>query len=230
MHQAAPFPLPMRRCGECAKSGVARFFAALFLLLAGAAAVRADELAEAVHAEINLARTAPRKYARIVAHETKTHHLTEGNRAVREAIRFLEKTARLPALKRSTGLRAAARSHVRDQGPVGGVGHLGDDWSTPARRIARFGTWGTRMAENIAYGESDARTIVVRLIVDDGVRDRGHRLNVFGREFRLAGVATGPHARYRTMCVIEFAGTFKDRAEELRERAHPQRKPHLRRH
>jgi hypothetical protein len=32
------------------------------------------------------------------------------------------------------------------------------------------------------------------------------------------------------MCVIEFAGTFKDRAEELRERAHPQRKPHLRRH
>lgn len=205
-----------------------KILAALFLWLTAGAAVRADELAAAVHAEINLARTAPRKYARIVARETRTHQLTEGDRAVREAIRFLEKTARLPALRHSAGLRAAARCQVRDQGPVGGVGHLGDDWSTPARRIARFGRWGERMAENIAYGESNARTIVVRLIVDDGVRDRGHRLNIFGREFRHAGVATGPHSRYGTMCVIDFAGTFKERADELRERAQLPHKPFFR--
>ncbi|KAB2647503.1 MAG: CAP domain-containing protein [Verrucomicrobia bacterium] len=161
-----------------------KFFAALFLLLAGTAAVRGDDLTAAVHAEINLARTAPRKYARIVAQETRTHRLTEGNRAVLEAIRFLQRTSQLPALKSSTGLRAAARCHVRDQGPVGGVGHLGDDWSTPSRRIARYGRWGERMAENIASGESNARTIVVRLIGDDGVRDRGSRLHIFGREFR----------------------------------------------
>ena len=218
----------MRRGTGCAKARVVKFFAALFLLLAGTAPVRADDLAAAVHAEINLARTTPRKYARIVAQETKTHRLTEGDRAVREAIRFLEKTARLPALKRSPGLRAAARCQVRDQGPVGGVGHLGDDWSTPALRIARFGRWGERMAENIAYGESNARTIVVRLIVDDGVRDRGHRLQIFGREFRHMGVATGPHARYGTMCVIDFAGTFKERADELRERAQLPPRPFFR--
>ncbi len=84
------------------------------------------------------------------------------------------------------------------------------------------------MAENIAYGESNARTIVVRLIVDDGVRDRGSRLHIFGREFRRMGVATGPHARYRTMCVIEFAGTFKTHAEELRERAQLPPRPFFR--
>lgn len=212
----------------CAKGRAVKFFAALFLWLAGAAAVRADDLAAAVQTEINLARTAPRKYARIVAQETKTHRLTEGNRAVLEAIRFLQKTGRLPALKSSSGLRAAARSHVRNQGPVGGVGHLGDDWSTPARRIARYGRWGERMAENIAYGEVNARAIVVRLIVDDGVRDRGHRLNIFGREFRRVGVATGPHARYGTMCVIEFAGTFRTHAEELRERAQLPPRPFFR--
>ena len=206
-----------------------KLFTALLLALLGAAATAgAGDLAAAVQAEINLARTAPRQYARIVAQETKTHRLTEGDRAVREAIRFLEKTARLPALQRSAGLRAAARCHVRDQGPVGGTGHRGDDWSTPAQRMARFGRWGERMAENIAYGESDARSIVVRLIVDDGVRDRGHRLNIFAREFRRVGVATGPHARYGTMCVIEFAGTFKERADELRERAKLPPKPFFR--
>lgn len=218
----------MRGGTRCAKDRAVKIVAALLLALSGAAAARADDLAVAVQAEINLARTAPRKYARIVAQETKTHRLTEGDRAVREAIRFLETTSRLPALQPSAGLRAAARCQVRDQGPVGGVGHLGDDWSTPAQRMARFGRWGERAAENIAYGESKARAIVVRLIVDDGVRDRGHRLNIFGREFRRAGVATGPHARYGTMCVIDFAGTFKERAEELRERAQLPPKPFFR--
>lgn len=84
------------------------------------------------------------------------------------------------------------------------------------------------MAENIASGESNARTIVVRLIVGDGVRDRGSRLNIFGREFRRGGVATGRHPRYGTPCVIEFAGTFKTHAEELRERAQLPPRPFFR--
>ena len=42
------------------------------------------------------------------------------------------------------------------------------------------------------------------------------------------GVATGPHARYGTMCVIDFAGTFKERADELRERAQLPPRPFFR--
>ena len=195
-----------------------KFFTALLLPLLAAASLRADELAAQVQAELNLARTAPREYARIVASHALGHRHTEGDAVVSEAVRFLEKVRPLPPLTRSEGLSGSALAQVLDQGPSGSVGHRGRDGSTPWKRMARFGQWSGRAAENIAYGRSDARSIVVALIVDDGVRDRGHRLNIFGREFRYAGIACGPHAGYGTMCVIDFAAIFREASETVAER------------
>ena len=192
-----------------------KFLPALLLPLLATASLRADDLAAQVQAEINLARTAPQQYARIVAGREAGRRHSEGDRVVAEAIRYLEKVRPLPPLRRSEGLSGSALSHVLDQGPSGAFGHKGRDGSTPAKRMARFGRWFGRAAENICYGQQDARGIVVRLIVDDGVRDRGHRLNIFGREFRCAGIASGPHAGYGTMCVIDFAAAFQETAAEV---------------
>jgi uncharacterized protein YkwD len=54
--------------------------------------------------------------------------------------------------------------------------------------------------------------VVRQLIVDDGVPDRGHRRIVLNPRLAIAGVACGVHARYRTMCVIDYAKTYQDRA------------------
>ncbi len=43
------------------------------------------------------------------------------------------------------------------------------------------------------------------------MRDRGHRLNLFSPEYRLAGVAFGEHRDYGTMCVITYAAEFESR-------------------
>ena len=177
----------------------------IFVLLCSIS-VRADDLAAQVQAELNLARTAPRQYAQIVA----SHRRAAGESAVAEAVHFLEKARPLPPLTRSEGLSASALSHVLDLGPAGTRGHTGRDGSTPWDRMARFGRWSGYVAENISYGESDARGIVVSLIVDDGVRGRGHRLNIFGRNLFRVGIACGPHAGYRTMCVMDFAGAFAE--------------------
>jgi uncharacterized protein YkwD len=64
-------------------------------------------------------------------------------------------------------------------------------------------------SENVDYGQfTSGRDVVVDLIVDDGVPDRGHRRNIFDPSARVAGVACGRHPRYGSMCVIDQVGSY----------------------
>jgi len=129
----------------------------------------------------------------------------EGDAALVEAIQFLESVKPLPALKVSQGMSRGARDHVEFQGKGGTIGHGSTEGGQPWDRISRYGTWKKTVGENIAYGQSRARDVVVSLIVDDGVPGRGHRQNIFNPNFRVVGNACGPHAIYGTMCVMIFA-------------------------
>ncbi len=178
----------------------------------------------AVVAEINAARRDPKGYARhlrrllplfdgtLLKERGRTPVRTqEGRAAVREAVAFLEAQPRLAPLTFSEGLAKAARDHVRDQGPKGATGHAGSRGEGLAERVARRGTFRGALGENLSYGPSTAREIVIQLLVDDGVAGRGHRKNIFDSRFRAAGAAVGRHATFGAMCAIEFAGAFETR-------------------
>lgn len=171
--------------------------------------------------ELNLARTRPREYASSLT-ELRRHfkgrdlHLSgnviietkEGVPAVDEAIQFLGSAKPLPPMKRSEGMSRGAGDHVREQGPAGLTGHDSANGEKPWDRVSRYGKWQRTIGENISYGSDDGRMVVMGLIIDDGISDRGHRKNIFNPEFRVAGVACGPHSVYGTMCVIIFAGGY----------------------
>ena len=186
------------------------------LTLAGDNSASVDQervSAAAVICELNLARENPSLYASFVA-ESRPSHMIEHGRAVDEAVRFLKKARPLPPLTLSTGMSRAAADHCAEQ-VDGQLGHDGNDRSSPGDRISRYGTWSLTWGENISYGQKTARGIVLTLIIDDGVRSRGHRKNIFNPKFNFAGAAFGPHARYRTVCSIDFAGSYAERAEAL---------------
>lgn len=180
-------------------------------------------LEKEVVVELNLARTKPWMYVAFIE-EFKTHYAgkyiyvagqtqivtTEGVVAVDDAIQFLKTCQPLPLLHVSKGLSLAARDHVKSQGPSGQTGHTGNDGSTIVDRLNRFGTWGGAYGENIEYGNVTAREIVMQLIIDDGVLNRGHRLNIFSPNFTLVGVHCGPHLSYGQMCVQNFAGSYRE--------------------
>jgi uncharacterized protein YkwD len=171
--------------------------------------------------ELNLARTHPRQYASNLI-ELRRHfkgrdihqggnviiETKEGVPAVDEAISFLRSVKPCPPLKLSEGMSWGAGDHVREQGPAGVTGHDSADGKKPWDRVSRYGKWQKTVGENISYGSDDARMVVMGLIIDDGVPDRGHRKNIFNPEFHVAGVACGPHAVYGTMCVMIFAGGY----------------------
>lgn len=190
------------------------FRISFFFLLLATVAARADDLARQVLDEVNLARTQPQQYAEILAGNAANFRGSEGQRAVDEAVAFLRKARPLPALSWSRGIGQAALSHALDVGPRGGHGHNGSRGETPWKRMARFGKFEGSAGENIDYCHSDPRAIVASLIIDNGVRNRAHRANLFNRAFRVAGIAVGPHATWGSMCVMDFASGYVEAGEE----------------
>jgi hypothetical protein len=75
-------------------------------------------------------------------------------------------------------------------------------------RMNRYGQWGGGAGENISYGEREAREIIIQLLIDDGVANRGHRNNNLNKSFGCVGVSIGTHSRYETMCVLDFANQY----------------------
>lgn len=182
----------------------------------GSDAVRAEVRADIV-AELNAARTNPAAYARKakalralyrgdrIERPGEVAEITrEGTAAVDEAIAFLERQAPLPPLRDSPLLARAAADHAGEQARTGEVAHAGADGSSPADRMRRHGRWSAT-GEAIAYGRDRAGDVVLQLIIDDGVPDRGHRTILFNPAYTLAGAACAPHPVWRRACVLDFA-------------------------
>jgi uncharacterized protein YkwD len=180
-----------------------------------------------VIAEINLARANPRKYAAYLEESRKyyngksylppsrTKPLTtwDGIAALDEAIKFLQAKEPLGPLQASRGLSFGARDHTQDMVQKGTTGHRGSDGSLPNDRISRYGTWKSTVGEAILYRVTTAREMVLDLIVDDGNPGRPHRQNVFEPSFQLAGVSIIPPTTRGGFCVIDYAGTFIEKAD-----------------
>ena len=72
----------------------------------------------------------------------------------------------------------------------------------------RHGRWQRTSGEAIAFGENPGIGVVAQLLIDDDVPDRGHRTLLLDPGYHVAGIACGPHATFRQVCVIDLAADF----------------------
>lgn len=196
----------------------------LFLSAAtvAAATVAAPPLPVAVVAMLSECRTNPhgfadrlRAYRALIGRDNIVRtpgeavgiQLTEGVRAVDEAIAVLDALPPLEPLTVDPLLTAAASDFAAEQGRSGEVGHVGHDGSTLAERIERRGQWTSDIAEAISYGYRDALHVAIQLIVDDDVPDRGHREVILTPALRFAGAGCSPHREWHHSCVVDFSAT-----------------------
>ena len=173
--------------------------------------------------EINLFRSDPAQYAekyiaplavrynnKILSYPGDIPIKTvEGVPALNECVRELKKMKPLPLIYPDNTLTRAAEDHCADQSRTGKTGHIGRDNSNLRTRIERYGKWEKRIAENIAYGNTSARQVVIFLLIDDNVRSRGHRKTFLNPDLKLVGIACGKHPEYNTMCVMDFAAGMR---------------------
>jgi uncharacterized protein YkwD len=195
-----------------------RLGATVLFTLAAAHSAHAGGFEDDVLAQLNKVRANPRAFAyELRRAEIAQARYAEGYGplgqedpgAVEEAIDFLMRQPPLPPLGPDRRLAAAARIHVERQGPGGGVGHGGP--GAFRQRLRSEGVWAGISAETISYGQATPRDVIRQLVVDSRVPGRGHRLEIFGGAYQAAGVACGEHARWGSMCVIDFAGAIKRR-------------------
>ena len=97
-------------------------------------------------------------------------------------------------------LTSAALGHATKSGEAGRVGH--QDFNK--RFDPLMGNPYTHVGENCSYGYETAMDIVISLLIDEGVKEQGHRKNILSVDFNSVGVAIRPHKTYRINCVMDF--------------------------
>ena len=184
-----------------------------------------SEIEKDVILEMNKARSNPKKYAELylVPFAKKfrsdgtymkngvTMLTQEGVAVVNECIKEMSSKKAVGILGPEKGLSLAAQSHATSQAKTDKTGHNGTDGSTPFTRIQKYGTFRTA-GENISYGCKDGQEIVMQLLIDDGVKNRGHRKNIFNSAFTQTGVGYAEgHKVYKAECVITYAGGYEEK-------------------
>ena len=185
-----------------------------------------NDLEQEVIHELNKVRSNPKRYAEDYMESLRSAYkgklftvpgqsipiqTQEGISPLEECIKVLKKTPPRPILQPSKGLAKAAKELMIDQQNHGGVGHISRRGANPQKRIEKYGEWDICSSEDITYGSFDAQAIVISLLIDDGVPNRGHRENILNPCTRFAGVAKGGHPTYKVMCVIDYAGNYQSK-------------------
>lgn len=184
---------------------------------------KSSALEQAVFDEINEARKDPQKYAAYLEEYKKLFkgkvvyfpnylriETNEGIPAVDEAIEFLKKAPRLAPYNFSNGLNKSTALQLSDLIADSSIGHTSRDGSNLAARLKKFGSIGEIYAENIAYFADSPRDIVLMMIIDDGVKSRSHRNNVFSSNFKVVGIAFGKGKTGEGLCVVNFADSLTE--------------------
>lgn len=116
----------------------------------------------------------------------------------------LRNTKGLHLLKPLETLHKSAAHHATDMGTHGMLGHNSTDGTNFTMRIHKFHK-PVLVSENISYGYSDAVSIIMEMLIDEGVKDFTHRHNILGKTFHHIGVSIKPHKNMDFNCVMDFS-------------------------
>ncbi len=135
----------------------------------------------------------------------------ENSSYLRSLFRDLKKVSGLQPLLPEEDLTAAAQGHATKSGKKGRVGH--QDFNK--RFDPLMGNPYSHVGENCSYGYEEAIDIVITLLIDEGIKDQGHRKNILSDSFNSVGVAIRPHKSYRVNCVMDFGRQIRSGLNEV---------------
>jgi uncharacterized protein YkwD len=118
-------------------------------------------------------------------------------------IKDLGKVKGLAMLQPSESLFNAAKEHAVTNGKKGKEGH-----QNFSKRFKKYEAKYNPIGENCDYGNSKAINIVMSLLIDEGISDKGHRKNILHKQYTHVGVSIQEHKEYNWNCVMDFGGSL----------------------
>lgn len=173
-----------------------------------------DEEKEMVH-EINLMRSNPKAYIKYIdkyVERNKNGFFSEQdlNNAANELKAELKQLKSLSVVVPHRGVYDAAVRHGLDIKQRGKGGHIGSDGSSPFDRIREAAPGIADCNENIAAGPSSVRDVVIMLLLDIGIPNRGHRRTLLNPAWRYVGTYNvGEVSPFPNYWVQTFGGEIK---------------------
>jgi uncharacterized protein YkwD len=133
------------------------------------------------------------------------------NKDAKECYNELTSTKPLKVLEMSDPLYKSALLHAKDCYKHNLTGHVGHKGSTVKERIEKYGSWNNFIGENCHYGKDNAIEIIVDLLIDSGIPNRGHRKNLLSKDYRFVGICVYSHPGYKIQTVMDFAADIVPR-------------------
>lgn len=147
----------------------------------------------------NLARWDGKLFAETYLQQFIDSTETEKNSYVNSLFTDLKKTKKISPLKPAEDLYKAANDHAKTTGKSGAIGH-----QNVKNRFKKYAPSYSDSAENCDYGNDKALDIVMSLLIDEGIPDKGHRKNILDKDMEYLGVSIEEHKKYDYTCVMDF--------------------------
>jgi uncharacterized protein YkwD len=117
----------------------------------------------------------------------------------------IQKIKTLPLIFPDIGLINMSRNHSADLAKRGGIiSHKSAGGKDFVNRIKEAGPYRCG-AENIFSGTPDFLEALVALLIDQGVADKGHRVNLLDPRFERMGISITPISSKKGVIVQDFA-------------------------
>ncbi len=157
--------------------------------------VFATDIEKDVYNYLNFARTRPKEFCEKFVIPNWDKNNSYENSLVEKMMSLKPMGTLLPDRK----LYASADCHAIVSGELGFVGH-----TRSVNRKTKKKCDSYFMGECISYGCGSGLSIVLQLLIDDGVPSLGHRYICLSEGFIEVGISIRKHAKYGVNCVLDF--------------------------
>ena len=178
-----------------------------------------DQIKKEVIYETNRIRTNPKAYIPILEKylenfddniltrpdKNECIETQEGPKAYKEAIEFLKNQKPINEIEFDEEASKVAEEYAKKLSNSG-EDDQGEDETHIEERVEKYLDYDFAISECIDFGGSTGIEVIVNLLVDDGVKLRTHRENLFSNKFQYYGVAVASHPEYDYCTVIDYFG------------------------